>query len=36
MMLAGGSEAAVKRAARHGLGLVLQTSQGGLKEWYEN
>lgn len=36
MMLAGGSEAAVKRAARHGLGLVLQTSQGGLKELYEN
>jgi alkanesulfonate monooxygenase SsuD/methylene tetrahydromethanopterin reductase-like flavin-dependent oxidoreductase (luciferase family) len=36
MMVAGGSEAAVKRAARHGLGVVLQTSQGGLKEFYEN
>jgi alkanesulfonate monooxygenase SsuD/methylene tetrahydromethanopterin reductase-like flavin-dependent oxidoreductase (luciferase family) len=36
VMLAGGSEAAVKRAARHGLGLVLQTNQGGLKELYEN
>jgi alkanesulfonate monooxygenase SsuD/methylene tetrahydromethanopterin reductase-like flavin-dependent oxidoreductase (luciferase family) len=36
IMLAGGSEAAVKRAARHGLGLVLQTNQGGLKELYEN
>ena len=35
-MLAGGSEAAVKRAAKHGLGLVLQTNQGGLKELYEN
>jgi alkanesulfonate monooxygenase SsuD/methylene tetrahydromethanopterin reductase-like flavin-dependent oxidoreductase (luciferase family) len=36
MMVAGGSEAAVKRAARHGLGVVLQTSQGGLKEFYDN
>jgi alkanesulfonate monooxygenase SsuD/methylene tetrahydromethanopterin reductase-like flavin-dependent oxidoreductase (luciferase family) len=36
IMLAGGSEAAVKRAARHGLGVVLQTNQGGLKELYEN
>ncbi len=36
MMLAGGSEAAVKRAAKHGLGVVLQTNQGGLKELYEN
>ena len=35
-MLAGGSEAAVKRAARHGLGVVLQTNHGGLKELYEN
>ena len=35
-MVAGGSEAAVKRAARHGLGVVLQTNQGGLKELYEN
>jgi alkanesulfonate monooxygenase SsuD/methylene tetrahydromethanopterin reductase-like flavin-dependent oxidoreductase (luciferase family) len=35
IMMAGGSEAAVKRAARHGLGLVLQTNQGGLKELYE-
>ena len=36
IMLAGGSEAAVRRAARHGLGVVLQTNQGGLKELYEN
>jgi alkanesulfonate monooxygenase SsuD/methylene tetrahydromethanopterin reductase-like flavin-dependent oxidoreductase (luciferase family) len=36
VMLAGGSAAAVKRAARHGLGVVLQTNQGNLKELYEN
>ena len=36
IVLAGGSEAAVKRAARHGLGVILQTNQGGLKELYEN
>ena len=36
IMLAGGSQAAVKRAAKHGLGLVLQTNQAGLKELYEN
>ena len=36
IMLAGGSPAAVKRAAKHGLGLVLQTNQAGLKELYEN
>jgi alkanesulfonate monooxygenase SsuD/methylene tetrahydromethanopterin reductase-like flavin-dependent oxidoreductase (luciferase family) len=36
IMLAGGSEAAVKRAAMHGLGVALQTNQGGLKELYEN
>ena len=36
IMIAGGSAAAVKRAARHGLGLVLQTSKPGLKELYEN
>ena len=36
LMLAGGSAAAVKRAAKHGLGAVLQTNQGGLKELYEN
>ena len=35
MMLAGGSAAAVRRAAKHGLGVVLQTNQGGLKELYE-
>ena len=35
-MVAGGSEAAVKRAAKHGLGIVLQTNHGGLKELYEN
>jgi alkanesulfonate monooxygenase SsuD/methylene tetrahydromethanopterin reductase-like flavin-dependent oxidoreductase (luciferase family) len=34
-MLAGGSAAAVERAARHGLGIVLQTNSGGLKERYE-
>src|SRR4051812_1043756 len=36
IMVAGGSEAAVKRAARHGLGVVLQTNQGGLKDLYES
>src|SRR4051812_47530312 len=36
IMVAGGSEAAVKRAARHGLGVVLQTNKGGLKGLYEN
>ena len=36
IMLAGGSQAAVRRAAKHGLGLVLQTNQAGLKELYEN
>jgi alkanesulfonate monooxygenase SsuD/methylene tetrahydromethanopterin reductase-like flavin-dependent oxidoreductase (luciferase family) len=36
VMLAGGSAAVVKRAARHGLGVVLQTNRGGLKELYEN
>jgi alkanesulfonate monooxygenase SsuD/methylene tetrahydromethanopterin reductase-like flavin-dependent oxidoreductase (luciferase family) len=36
MMVAGGSPAAVKRAAKHGLGLVLQTNRPGLKELYEN
>ena len=36
MMVAGGSQAAVTRAAKHGLGLILQTNQGGLKELYEN
>jgi alkanesulfonate monooxygenase SsuD/methylene tetrahydromethanopterin reductase-like flavin-dependent oxidoreductase (luciferase family) len=36
IMLAGGSQAAVKRAAKHGLGVILQTNQGGLKELYEN
>ena len=36
IMLAGGSPAAVKRAAKHGLGLVLQTNQPGLKELYES
>jgi alkanesulfonate monooxygenase SsuD/methylene tetrahydromethanopterin reductase-like flavin-dependent oxidoreductase (luciferase family) len=36
IMLAGGGQAAVKRAAKHGLGVVLQTNQGGLKELYES
>jgi len=36
IMLAGGSQAAVKRAVKHGLGLVLQTNQSGLKELYES
>lgn len=35
ILLAGGSRAAVKRAAKHGLGIVLQTNHGGLKELYE-
>ena len=36
IMVAGGSEAAVKRAAKHGVGIVLQTDTGGLEELYEN
>jgi alkanesulfonate monooxygenase SsuD/methylene tetrahydromethanopterin reductase-like flavin-dependent oxidoreductase (luciferase family) len=35
IMVAGGSAATVKRAARHGLGLILQTDQGGLDVLYE-
>lgn len=36
IMVAGGSAAAVKRAAKHGLGIILQTNRGGLKELYED
>lgn len=36
IMVAGGSQSAVKRAAKRGLGVVLQTNGGGLKELYEN
>lgn len=36
IMVAGGSPAAVRRAARHGLGIVSQSNQPGLKELYEN
>jgi alkanesulfonate monooxygenase SsuD/methylene tetrahydromethanopterin reductase-like flavin-dependent oxidoreductase (luciferase family) len=36
IMLAGGSPAAVKRAARHGLGFIAQTNPEGLKELYES
>ena len=35
-MLAGRSEAAVERAARHGWASSVQTNHGGLKELYEN
>jgi alkanesulfonate monooxygenase SsuD/methylene tetrahydromethanopterin reductase-like flavin-dependent oxidoreductase (luciferase family) len=36
VMVAGGSPAAVKRAARHGLGFIAQTNPAGLKELYES
>lgn len=35
-MLAGGTPAAAKRAARHGLGFLAQTNPPGLKELYES
>ncbi|MBB3603383.1 alkanesulfonate monooxygenase SsuD/methylene tetrahydromethanopterin reductase-like flavin-dependent oxidoreductase (luciferase family) [Mycolicibacterium sp. BK556] len=34
--IAGGSQAAARRAARHGLGFISQTATPGLKEFYEN
>jgi alkanesulfonate monooxygenase SsuD/methylene tetrahydromethanopterin reductase-like flavin-dependent oxidoreductase (luciferase family) len=36
MMIAGGSKAAVRRAATHGLGFISQTDSPGLKEFYES
>jgi alkanesulfonate monooxygenase SsuD/methylene tetrahydromethanopterin reductase-like flavin-dependent oxidoreductase (luciferase family) len=35
MMVAGGSRAAARRAAMHGLGFISQTDAPGLKEFYE-
>lgn len=36
MMIAGGSRAAARRAAMHGLGFISQTDSPGLKEFYES
>lgn len=36
IMIAGGSAAAAKRAARHGLGFLAQANPRGLKEFYED
>jgi alkanesulfonate monooxygenase SsuD/methylene tetrahydromethanopterin reductase-like flavin-dependent oxidoreductase (luciferase family) len=36
MWIAGGSEAAARRAARYGLGFISQAATPGLKEFYEN
>jgi alkanesulfonate monooxygenase SsuD/methylene tetrahydromethanopterin reductase-like flavin-dependent oxidoreductase (luciferase family) len=36
MMIAGGSRAAARRAATHGLGFISQTDSPGLKEYYES
>lgn len=36
IMIAGGSPAAVKRAARHGLGFISQVNSPGLNELYES
>ena len=36
LMIAGGSPAAVRRAARHGLGFVAQTNAPGLLELFES
>jgi alkanesulfonate monooxygenase SsuD/methylene tetrahydromethanopterin reductase-like flavin-dependent oxidoreductase (luciferase family) len=36
MMIAGGSRAAARRAASHGLGFISQTDSPGLKEFYES
>src|SRR5277367_5868616 len=36
MMIAGGSKAAVRRAATHGLGFISQVDSAGLKEFYES
>ncbi len=35
LLVAGGSRAAARRAARHGLGFISQTATPGLKEFYE-
>lgn len=35
LLVAGGSRAAARRAARHGLGFISQTAAPGLKEFYE-
>lgn len=35
LLIAGGSRAAARRAARHGLGFISQTAAPGLKEFYE-
>jgi alkanesulfonate monooxygenase SsuD/methylene tetrahydromethanopterin reductase-like flavin-dependent oxidoreductase (luciferase family) len=36
MLIAGGSRAAARRAARYGLGFISQTESPGLKEFYES
>jgi len=36
MMIAGGSKAAARRAATHGLGFISQTDSPGLKDYYES
>jgi alkanesulfonate monooxygenase SsuD/methylene tetrahydromethanopterin reductase-like flavin-dependent oxidoreductase (luciferase family) len=36
VMIAGGSRAAARRAATHGLGFISQTGSPGLKEFYES
>lgn len=36
IMIAGGSPAAARRAARHGLGFISQVNSAGLKELYES
>lgn len=36
IMVAGGGEAAARRAARHGLGLLAQADSPGLKDFYES
>jgi alkanesulfonate monooxygenase SsuD/methylene tetrahydromethanopterin reductase-like flavin-dependent oxidoreductase (luciferase family) len=36
VMIAGGTKAAARRAARHGLGFISQTAEPGLKEFYES
>jgi alkanesulfonate monooxygenase SsuD/methylene tetrahydromethanopterin reductase-like flavin-dependent oxidoreductase (luciferase family) len=36
MLVAGGSKAAARRAAKHGLGFISETDSPGLKEFYES
>ena len=36
VMIAGGSKAAARRAAKHGLGFISQTDSPGLREFYES